>query len=136
MNFKLLPNHFKKIGLTVFFISFFLGGGDSFMDGFKQVNPGTHHYFKDLYGPFLSKVISVSPIIGLLLYLLSKEKIEDEYIKLFRLETFQTATIIGLLIGLVLYVFNENLKFSLESFLFIYLLIYFFILSIKKSNLE
>lgn len=136
MDFKLLPNYFKKIGLAVFFISFFLGGGDSFMDGFKQVTPGTHHYFKNIYGPLLNKIISVAPIIGLLIYLFSKEKIEDEYVKLFRLETFQTATVIGLLIGLTFYLFNENLKFSLESFLFIYIVIYFFILSIKKSNLE
>lgn len=136
MNFKLLPNWFKKIGLTVFFISFFLGGGDSLMDGFTGVTEGTHHYFKDLFGPFLYKAIYISPIIGMLIYLFSKEKVEDDYIKILRLETFQISTIIALLISFVFYIFDNDLRFSLDYFLSFYLMLYLLVFFIKKRILE
>ena len=47
MNFQILPNWCKKLGLAIFIIAALLTAGDSFMDGFNNVPEGTHHYFKD-----------------------------------------------------------------------------------------
>ena len=77
MDFQILPNWGKRLGLFIFLISFLLVGGDSFMDGYKGAPSGTHHFVKDFLGNTLYSFFDVLPLTGLLIYMFSKEKVED-----------------------------------------------------------
>ena len=74
MNFQILPNWCKKLGLSVFAITEIATAGDSIMDGWRAVPEGTHHFFKDIYGETLFHILYILPTIGLLVYMLSREK--------------------------------------------------------------
>lgn len=64
--------------------------------------------------------------------MLSKEKIEDDYISKLRLESYQLTAIIGLIISLILYGFSENLKFTLDYFISLFMYFYLITFFIKK----
>lgn len=134
MSFQIFPNWCKKLGLVVFIVSAIFTAGDSFMDGFKGVEEGTHHYFKDLYGPNLFHFFYILPTIGLLVYLLSKEKIEDDYIKLLRLDSYQLTVIIFLLVAIIFYVFLPKIKVSLDMILSLFMLSFLVIFYFKKRR--
>jgi len=86
--FRLLPNYFKKIGIGFVLFAFII------------LIP-LFHYWKTLefagnykqffYVPFFDILI-----LGLLLYSMAKEKIEDELIVLIRLQSIAKAFIVGI----------------------------------------
>ena len=132
MNFQILPNWCKKLGLAIFIIAALLTAGDSFMDGFNNVPEGTHHYFKDLYGPILFHLLYILPVFGLLIYLFSKEKIEDDLIKLLRLQSYQITIISFILSALVIYLFSHQIDISLEITLELFMMVYLIVFWNKK----
>lgn len=132
MNFQILPNWCKKLGLVIFFAAELLGAGDSFMDGFNNVELGTHHYFQDVYGPTLFSIIYVLPMFGLLIYLFSKEKIEDDYINMLRLQSYQITITVFLIIAFVIYLITQNIDLGLEMTLELFMMTYLIIFWIKK----
>ncbi len=127
MSLQILPNWCKKVGITIFFISFLFTGGDAFMDGFMSGLSGTssnpHHFFKDLYGSTVMQILDILLIIGMLIYLFSKEKIEDDYVNLLRLESYQLTSMIFLFVALAIYIFDQNLMLSMEVFLSLFLIL-------------
>jgi len=133
MNFQIFPNKYKKLGLTLFIITSLLGAGDSFMDGLKGVPEGTHHYFKDLYSEPLYHVLYILPTIALLIYMLSKEKIEDDYIKLLRLNSYQITVIIFLSIAFLFYIIRPETSFSLDWFLSLFMIVFLVVFYSKKQ---
>ncbi|AEM70287.1 hypothetical protein Murru_1244 [Allomuricauda ruestringensis DSM 13258] len=132
MDFQILPNWGKRLGLFIFFISMFIVAGDSFMDGYKGVPSGTHHFVKDFLGSSLFYFFDVLTLIGLLIYMLSKEKIEDDYIKLLRLESYQITIIILLIIALIIYLFDVSFQVSLGMILPIFMLLFLITFYFKK----
>ncbi|WP_434037162.1 hypothetical protein [Formosa sp. 4Alg 33] len=68
--------------------------------------------------------------IGLFTYILSKEKVEDDYINKLRLESYQLSVLLFIILSLIIFVFFKDLKLTfdyfLESFMLIYLIIFFF----------
>ncbi|MGB3145369.1 MAG: hypothetical protein WBB24_14805 [Maribacter sp.] len=132
MNLQILPNWCKKLGLAIFIIAALLTAGDSFMDGFNNVPEGTHHYFKDLYGPILFHLLYILPVFGLLIYLFSKEKVEDDFIKLLRLQSYQITITIFILTAMVIYLFSHQIAISLEITLELFMMVYLIVFWTKK----
>ena len=65
--------------------------------------------------------------------MLSKEKVEDDYINKLRLESYQLTAIIGLVVSILLFSFAKDLKLTLDYFIMLYLLFYLVIFFIKKK---
>jgi hypothetical protein len=147
MNTQILPNWFKKIALIIFIISSIISGGDDFIAGWnegynaardcqdlKSSYENSNHnnyYITNLVGGIeITHWIGVLASFALLTYMFSKEEIEDDYIKLLRLESFQLSFIILTIIALIFYIFNRKLFFGLDDsvnlFMFVYLTIFFF----------
>lgn len=132
MDFQILPNWGKRLGLFIFLLSMFLVAGDPFMDGFIGVPSGTHHYFKDLFGETLFFFFDVLLLVGLLIYMLSKEKVEDDYIKLIRLQSYQMTIISLLIIALIIYLFDVSFQGSLDMVLSLFMILFLIIFYFKK----
>jgi len=75
-----LPNVFKKVGLTVFILSFLLLTVIKFIDSEPL---------------WLRPVLKQLMLVGLLVISISKEKIEDELIQTLRSKSYSLAFIIG-----------------------------------------
>jgi len=133
MNFQILPNWGKRLGLFIFLISFFLVGGDPFMDGYQGVPSGTHHSVKDFLGNTLFSFFDALPLIGLLIYMFSKEKVEDDYIRLIRLQSYQATVILLLIVALAIYLFNVDYEVSLDMVLSLFMILFLVIFFFKKT---
>ncbi len=133
MNIQILPNWCKKLGLILFIITVLLTAGDPFMDGSSGVPLGTNHFFKDFYGTILFSILDILPTISLLIYLLSKEKIEDDFIKLLRLEAYQITTAIFLSLAFIFYVISPDTSFGLDWFLSLFMILFLIIFFFKKQ---
>ncbi|MFK5890128.1 MAG: hypothetical protein QM486_05295 [Flavobacteriaceae bacterium] len=143
MKVQILPNWCKKLGFFIFLVTSIISGGDGFIDGFMdgQNNYGSvnkskyeSNLFSNYFGENLLHIFSVLAIVGLIIYMISKEKIEDDYINKLRLESFQLTAIIGMLLSLVLFTFTNHLELTLDYFVVLFLWIYFIVFFIKKNN--
>ncbi|PQJ71940.1 hypothetical protein [Polaribacter butkevichii] len=136
MKVKMLPNWCKKLGLAVFFIGFIISGFKGFMDGLtaSTSNTSTFDFFENLCSKSVLHLFEVLAIIGMVIYMFSKEKVEDDYINILRLESFQLTSLIGLLITITSYIAYGNLNLNLDYFINLYLMFYLIIFAIKKRN--
>ncbi len=143
MKTQIFPNWCKKLGLTLFIVFSFISGLNDFIKGFNEgINFGSSgknlqianpNVFKSYFGENVLHYFSVISIIGMLIYMLSKEKIEDDYIGKLRLESYQLTAIIGLIISLLLYAFSKDLKFALDYFISLFMYFYLITFFIKKN---
>ncbi len=142
MKIQILPNWCKKLGLILFLITSFITSGDAAINGYNhgynagrgysQVIKNKSTLFLSYFGENFLHIFDILAIIGILIYMLSKEKVEDDYINKLRLESYQLTAIIGLIISILLYVFSKDLKLTLDYFIYLYLWFYIIIFSIKK----
>ncbi|WP_111707223.1 hypothetical protein [Lutibacter citreus] len=140
MKLQILPNWCKKLGVTMFIVFSFISAGDDFIKGF---NEGSNYNktektieqdsnFKDYFGENLLHWFDVISIFGILIYMLSREKIEDDYISQLRLESYQITAIVGLSISILLYAFSEEIKLTLDYFITLFMYFYLITFFIKK----
>ena len=149
MNIQIFPHKFKYFFFIVVIISTIISGGDDFVDGFWEgYNDGRNnnaynyhetpeaeqsHYFKDIFGGNKNlRIFTIISILGLLGYVMTKERVEDDYIKFLRLSSYQLAFFIIILISLVLFLFNTTYKYGMEDTLVLFLILYLVIFAIKK----
>lgn len=147
MKTQILPNWCKKLGLMLFIIASLLNGSLNFINnsinnnGVSGINSSefgeqSSNEFLALLNAFtggaLSYGIDFLAIIAILVYMISKEKVEDDYINKLRLESFQLTFIIGLLTTIVVYILDKNLKLTLDYFIFPLLWSYIIIFFIKR----
>ena len=139
MKLQILPNWCKKLGLAIFFIGTIIGGGDDFSDGFYEGLNGLPYkssegstYFANLVGADWLHVFELAGIFGMLIYMLSKEKVEDDYIDKLRSESYLLSSIIWLVIAIVIYSFNENFELSIDYFIYLFIWTYLITFFIKK----
>lgn len=133
MTTHILPNWYKKIGLILFIIASLLNGSLNFINnsinkykisGINTTEIGTQSdngilgLINAFSGGGLSYGIDFIAIIAMLIYMISKEKVEDDYIDKLRLESFQLTFIIGLLVTIIVYVLAKDLKLTLDYFIF------------------
>ena len=144
MKIKMLPNWGKKMGLLLFFIGLVVvftavSNRESFCEGYNSYDTSISEkqnlepiLIEKWFGESTIHIFEVLTILGLLVYMLSKEKIEDDYINTLRLESYQLTSIIILVFALGLYDFSENLKLSLDAFATLFLMSYLIIFALKK----
>lgn len=135
MKLQILPNWCKKLGLALFFIGSIIGGGDDMSDGWNGLpykSPDGSTYFANLVGANWLHIFEIVGILGMLIYMLSKEKIEDDYIKKLRYESYLFSSIIWLVIAVIIYAFNEHFKLAIDYFIFLFIWTYLIIFFIKK----
>jgi len=137
MRIQLLPNYFKWIGLVLFFAGGIPNFFEGYMNGYNDygTNQIEHtHSFSDQ----MLLIAAIVSLIGMIVYALAKEKIEDEYINILRWESTTTAFFISfviVLINIAIYGTKDliDAQFIMELQLLLYLIIFFFK---KRSNLE
>jgi len=140
MKTQILPNWCKKLGVAMFIVFSFISGGDDFLnglfDGFNGLpyNSETSDsvLFLNYFSESVLHLFSIISMLGVLIYILSKEKIEDDYIAHLRLESFQLTAIIGLVVSILLYSLSEDMKLTLDYFIFLSTWCYLIIFFIKK----
>ena len=148
MKTQILPNWCKKLGLILFIIASLLNGSLNFINNslnkYKisginsseigtQSDNGLRGLLNAFSGGGLGYGIDFFAIIAMLIYMISKEKVEDDYIDKLRLESFQLTFIIGLLVTIVMYVLAKDLKLTLDYFIFPLLWSYIIIFFIKRK---
>ncbi len=130
---KLLPHYFKRIGLFLFFLGFILAL-DSVREGFTEgytraeVENFTHilpEAFR-FWGDFTS-------LSGLLLYVLSRNRTEDEFAQKLRYESAFLLMVLTILVVLILYVFNHEILIEPSMFLALQMIAYLIIRAFKRG---
>jgi len=133
MKIQILPNWFKKVGLILFIVGSIIGGGDDFVVGFMgppyNSEPGK---ISMLVGEKLIHTFYVLSFIGMLIYMLSKEKMEDDYINKLRLESFQLTSIATLIIAIFMFAISKKSNFPLDYFITLFFWFYLITFYIKK----
>ncbi len=140
MKLQILPNWFKKVGPLLFIVFSFLAGSNAFKEGYNEgyyYNQGIPtdvktDSFTNYFGETLMHYFDVIAIIGMIIYIMSKEKIEDDYINKLRLESYQITALISLFAALILFIFSKQLKFYIDDFITMFLFIYLITFYIKK----
>ena len=145
MKIKMLPNWCKKLGLAVFIIGFIT----SVIAGWNSVEDCSPYQSNSVTISESSQVEKqdseiVTPnnenidldgvivVIGMFIYMFSKEKIEDDYINILRLESFQLTSLIGLVSVIIIYLISGNISFNIDSLTNLFLIFYLIIFAIKK----
>lgn len=137
MKIQLLPNYFKWIGLLMFFV----GGVPSFMKGWNEgYSEGAGDTSANFPYTFSEQTLLISALIGLLgmiIYALSREKIEDEFIKILRWQSVTIAFVISIIIVIIDMLLHGTKdiidgQYLTELQLLIYLIVFYFK---KRSNL-
>jgi hypothetical protein len=146
MKIKMLPNWCKKLGFLVFIISMiinatFIESRKSFLEGYyaglgeeKELLILKPILFEKVLGTQSLHFFSILIIIGLITYMFSGEKVEDDYIDKLRLASFQLTSLIGLAVLIILYIVFKTLKLELDYFVLIFLISYLNIFALKKRQ--
>lgn len=134
MTFQILPNKFKPIGLSIFIICCGIPLIATFLMGlFQPFDSNENSFFiREILSVTVSKWLSILTILGMLIYMLSKEKVEDDYISKLRLESYQLTTIMSLGITFILLLINSEIEFNLSYLLYIYIATYLITFHLKK----
>lgn len=149
MKTQLFPNWCKKLGLSLFFIAFLVNGSFNFFNsssiqgidikGLIEISKNDGGFMRDFRGLFnaftggASAYVDVLAIIGMIIYLISKEKIEDDYNNKLRLETFQLTSIITLIAAMVIYIVSRDLKLTINYFILPFTWVYMILFFIKRK---
>jgi hypothetical protein len=128
MKTQLLPNWCKKIGIALYVLGAFPSAYVGFSEGMKR---GLDNSTSELLINFEQLwYFDLLLYLGMLIYFLSKEKVEDDFIRKLRLETYQVLILVGIGISFISLLFEIKLKIRvsmfLESFLVLYLLIFWY----------
>ena len=141
MKIKMLPNWCKKLGLAIFIIgasaSLYSGWTSAvcpspdFLESAQVNNQNTTSMLLNTRNMDLVGVITV---IGMFIYMFSKEKTEDDYINILRLESFQLTSLIGLAAIIIIYLISGNLSFEIDYIVNLFLIFYLITFAIKKRS--
>ncbi|TCK67908.1 hypothetical protein DFQ05_1691 [Winogradskyella wandonensis] len=145
MNIQIFPNKFKKIGLILSVIGFLISlrfniilPGISVNELNENYNPQFNSttdiltaYSGGIYtiSLFLFQIVSM---FGVVIYMMSKEKIEDDYINKIRLEAFQLTTLIFVVFTILLHSLYPYLTFTF-NIIFLFMWTYLIIFFLKKK---
>ncbi len=137
MNFQILPNWCKKLGLILFtigaLISFYEGFSEGIYSSCNVTDSITHPKHSNCINDYIY-IFSLLEIIGMMVYMMSKEKIEDDYINLLRLESYQLTFFINIVIALLLFIFKKEMLVEFDFYLSVFLLTYLIIFARKKRG--
>ena len=137
---KLLPYFFKWTGLTLFIIGFIFGfiddGRHSFMEGYMEArNEPVEYEFVQIMPDIVSTLADYATLIGLLIYILAKNKIEDELAQKLRYEAAYIVLVFSILVILIWYIFMPNLQLHPSSFIGVQMVFYLILRLVKKREI-
>ncbi len=131
---KLLPHYFKWIGLGLILLSIVFGFDDfrrGFMDGITGKPPVDN--FESIMPDILSQSCDYLILSGLLLYILSKNKTEDEFAQKLRYESAFIVLILTIGVLFFAYIINSDIKVSPAYVLLLQMLVYLIVRAVKRS---
>lgn len=142
MHIQIFPNWFKKLSLIVFLFASFLAGADDFLRGYSAGYNGslvnyTESKFEDfkvvtnmLGGKNIIHLLEILAVLALISYMLSKEKVEDDYINILRLESYQLSFLVISVTALLFHTLHQEFFYgvydSVSLFVWLYLIIFYF----------
>ena len=135
---KLLPHYFKWIGLVFFLIGFIVSmiddGRHGFIDGWNEARSSGEDeiLYIRIMPEFISKLADYATMLGLLLYILSKNRMEDELSQKLRYESAFFVLVITIIGVLVLYIINHDTNIDPSYLLSIQMLFYLAIKFFRK----
>lgn len=134
MKLQMLPNWCKKLGFIIFLIGASVSMYEGFMEGLTGApsDSGQFDSVKNYLGEKAIHWFDILSILGMIIYIFSKEKVEDDYINKLRLESYQITALLGLSVTIVLYAFSEDIKLTLDYFIILFLWTYLITFAIKK----
>lgn len=142
---KLLPHYFKWIGLVLFFAGFITGAFSpearkAFVEGW---NAGADNSDKRIelntdrgLPQNVSHIADFVSIAGLLIYVLAKQKREDELMQKLRYESAFLVMVITLAIILLIYGFKSDFTVDPSVLLSLQMIGYLIIRAIKRNLIE
>jgi len=135
MNIQVLPHIFKQIGLLLFMIGYvipFLTGAlialfglEDFHGILMQLNPW-------------GSILNICALIGIIMYLISKEKVEDELMEKVRLESMSVAFLLSVFVLLFIIIVNYSSDYRVRaaSMFYFQLILFLFIYHYKKRSFD
>lgn len=144
MNIQIFPNWCKKVGVTIFILGI-LGLSYIFIMAAMSAVEGTTAYESGylagkkvkeladtvwLVGITVNKVINILILLGMVLYLMSKEKVEDEFIERLRLQSYQLTLLILSFFFIFMFLLGKSI--SAGWCLFLFFGIYLIVFALKK----
>jgi len=139
MTLQLLPNYFKKIGLSLFLITMLPNFFRGFWEGFQGHPQGYYESILAKYSilgiplneQFFS-TLGILSVLGLIIYALSKDKVFDEFLLQLRLESIHLSFFVSVLIIFVMLFFEPNSEISALFVVELQVLIFLITNKIKK----
>ncbi len=146
MNLQIFPNWGKKVGVTMFIIGLLILSFliiNAIINSTKGTSPYETGYLfgKQLYnvlhtetflGIVTGRITTLLTIMGMIIFLLSKEKVEDEYINKLRLEAYQLTSFLVACLLFLVFILGGNI--SALFLLYIFFASYLVIFTIKKAS--
>nr|WP_321358686.1 hypothetical protein [uncultured Draconibacterium sp.] len=130
---KLLPHYFKWIGIGILILSVVFGFEDFYrglIDGWRGEEAKD---FVPIFPEFFTQISDYVLLLGLLFYILAKNKTEDEFAQKIRYESAFIVLVITILILIFVNIVNPNFEIKPGIFLFLEMLGYLFIRLIKRK---
>lgn len=139
MTFQFLPNYFRKIGIFIFVVAGIPAMKKGYIEGYNAAsgmqNPETFEAFR-VFGLLITEqvyhTLSIIGVLGLLMYLFSKEKLMDEYLVRLRLESVQITFIMTALFVFGALLINREWTVSAIGLIEYQLVLFIIVSSIKK----
>lgn len=129
---KLLPHYFKWIGIGPLILSFVFGIDDFLLGFIGALLSEPPEDFKRILPEIFPQISDFILLIGLLIYLVSKNKREDEFIQKIRYESAYIVLVITILGVLVLYIVNPEIKLNAPYLLAFQMLFYLVVMFFRK----
>lgn len=137
---KLLPHFFKWIGLLTFFIGFMVtaidDGREDFLEGYcsaAHIEKPEDVNIQRVFPEKTMHIADVALLIGLLLYILAKNKREDEFFRQLRYESAFLVMVLSIVIILLVYIFNRGFKLGASDFLSMQMIGYLIVRALKRK---
>lgn len=130
---KLLPHYFKWIGIGMLLLSIIFGY-DDFWRGFYDGATGNEPQdVVPIFPEFFSQISDYVTLIGLLVYILAKNKTEDEFAQKLRFESAYVVLVLTIVTLLVMHASKPDLLVNPGIFLLLQMVAYLIIRSIKRG---
>lgn len=136
---KLLPYYFKWISLIVFFTALVVSlygaiGSEDFIKGAELVS---REPIENTVGPMLPASIThfadIAILFSLLMYVLAKNKNEDEFMQKLRYESAFLVMAFSITILLIVYIINSDFTANLPDLLELQMIAYLIVRFVKRK---
>lgn len=135
---KLLPHYFKRIGLGLFLLGFIVSaidnGRQGFMDGRSEASDKPIEYeITRILPDVVSDIADYVLYFGLLLYIVSKNKREDEFVQKMRYESAFIVFLVTLVVVFLIHIFKRDYTISPSALLELQLVLYLILRWVRRG---